>query len=47
MRCGHRCTGCAVIAFGAGLIVASCFPKAVVVIILAAALVILGLASRC
>ncbi len=45
----HRssCVGCASVAFGAGLIVASCFPNTVIVIILAIALVLLGFASRC
>lgn len=47
MRNCDRGFGCTGVAFGAGLIVASCFPNTIIVIILATALVLLGFACRC
>lgn len=42
MRCDNRGLICA--AFGTGLLVASCFPYSIVVIVIAALLVVMGVA---
>ena len=48
MRCRRHGRGCnwgvVLAAFGVGLIVAFCCPKAVLIVVLAAALIVLGIA---